>query len=102
MGLDSVEIVLRAEEFFNIAISEAEAAQVRTLGDCSVLICGLLGVVPLKRPVTPNNLPIITEWKKSAVFLRRAVHLPPPAEVMPWSPGSVWNCLVAISWTSRG
>ena len=58
MGLDSVEIVVRAEAFF-------------------VLICELLGVEPLKDPVTPNNLPIITEWKKSGLLFRKAVHLDP-------------------------
>ena len=102
MGLDSVEIVLRAEEFFNIAIGDGEAAQVRTVGDFYVLICELLGVVPLKDPVTPNNLPIITEWTKSGLFFRKAVHLPPPAEVMPWSAESVWNCLVAIFVDQQG
>ncbi len=30
MGLDSIEIVLRTKAFFNIAISDGEAAQVRT------------------------------------------------------------------------
>ena len=102
MGLDSVEIVLRAEAFFNIAISDNEAAQVRTVGDFYVLICELLGVEPLKAPVTPNKLPIITEWKRSGLLFRKAVHLPPPTEVMPWSSESVWNCLVAIFVDQQG
>lgn len=58
--------------------------------------------MPLKDPVTPKNLPIITEWKKSGLFFRKAVHLPPPAEVMPWSAESVWNCLVAIFVDQQG
>jgi hypothetical protein len=82
MGLDSVEIVVRSEAFFNIAISDGEAAQVRTVGDFYVLI--------------------ITEWKKSGMLFRKAVHLPPPTEVMPWSPESVWNCLVAIFVDQQG
>jgi hypothetical protein len=101
MGLDSVEIVVHAEAFFNIAISDGEAAQVRTVGDFYVLICERLGVEPLKDPVTDNNLPIITEWKSGLLF-RKAVHLPPPTEVMPWSPESVWNCLVAIFVDQQG
>ena len=77
-------------------ISDAEAAQARTVGDFYALICELLGVVPSKNPVTSNNLPTITEWQKSAMFFRKAVHLPPPAGVMPWSAESVWNSLVTI------
>ncbi len=102
MGLDSVEIVVRAEAFLNIALSDGQAAQVRTVGDFYVLVCELLGVEPWKDPVTPNNLPIITEWKKSGLFFRKAVHLPPPTEVMPRSPESVWNCLVAIFVDQQG
>lgn len=102
MGLDSVEMVLRAEEFFNIEIGDGEAAQVRTVGDFYVLICGLLGIVPLKDPVTPDHLPIITEWKESWLFFRKAVHLPPSADVRPWSPENVWNCLVSIFVDQQG
>jgi hypothetical protein len=101
MGLDSVEIVLRTEEFFEIAISDDDAAKVRTVGDFYVLVCRLLGLVPLTEPVTADHLPVITEWKKSG-FFRKAIHLPPPSGVKPWSPESVWNCLVAIFVDQQG
>jgi hypothetical protein len=76
MGLDGVEIILRAEEFFDIAINDDAARQVQTVGDFYILICGLLNVAPSKDPVTSLSLPIVTECKKSALFFRRAVHLP--------------------------
>jgi hypothetical protein len=102
MGLDSVEIVLRTEAFFSIAISDDQAAQVRTVGDFYNLICRLLGIPPNENPVTPDDLPVITEWKKSGLFFRRAVHLLPPAEVTSWSPETVWSCLVAILVDQQG
>lgn len=96
MGLDSVEIVLRAEELFAVDISDEQAATVRTVGDFYQLICAQLGVTPLESPVTSGELPIITERKKTFAFLERHTPLPPPPDVLPWSPQSVWDCVVTI------
>lgn len=51
MGLDSVELVLRAEELFVITIEDEEAAAVRTVGEFYHLICRKLNVSPLPSPV---------------------------------------------------
>ena len=42
MGLDTVEIVLWAEKEFGIAITDADAGEVSTVGDFSQLIYNLL------------------------------------------------------------
>jgi hypothetical protein len=96
MGLDAVEIVLRTEEFFVITIEDDEAAAVRTVGDFYKLICTKLNVSPLKSPVTPAALPTVTEKEKKLVFLSKHTPLPAPPEVLPWSPQSVWDSLVAV------
>jgi acyl carrier protein len=46
MGLDSVELVMRAEEEFNITIEDSEAEQVRTVGDFYRLILNKLDLRP--------------------------------------------------------
>jgi hypothetical protein len=94
MGLDAVELVLRTEEFFVISIGDDEAASVRTVGDFYNLICTKLDVSALQSPVTPANLPMVTE--KVFLFLQKQTPLPAPPEVLPWSPQSVWNSLVAV------
>ena len=96
MGLDAVEIVLRAEDLFVIEIGDDEAATVRTVGDFYQLICGKLGVPPLRSPITSEELPVITSREKAFLFLSRRTPLPAPAEVLPWSPQSVWDCVVAV------
>jgi hypothetical protein len=96
VGLDSVELILRAEELFSIAVSDEEAARVRTVGDFYVLICTKLDIRPLESPVTPLGLPIVTEREKVFLFLSRHKPLPAPPEVLPWSPQSVWECLIAV------
>jgi hypothetical protein len=96
MGLDVVEIVLRTEEFFVIHIEDDEAASVRTVGDFYNLICAKLDVPPLQNPVTPANLPKVTEKEKVFLFLQKQMPLPAPPEVLPWSPQSVWDSLVAL------
>lgn len=48
MGLDAVEIVLRTEGVFTVAISDEEAGEVRTVGDFYVVICQKLGLPPLR------------------------------------------------------
>jgi len=96
MGLDGVEIVLRTEELFVIAINDDEAAMVRTVGDFYQLICAKLGVPPLQSPCTSENLPVITHHEKIFLFLSRDTPLPAPPDVLPWSPQSVWDCMVAV------
>lgn len=46
MGLDAVELILRAEEEFNITIEDSEAERVRTVGDFYQLILTKLDVWP--------------------------------------------------------
>ena len=96
MGLDAVEIVLRVEDFFVITIGDDEAAAVRTVGDFYNLICTKLDVPPLRLPVTSYKLPIVTEKEKQLLFFYKHTPLPAPQEVLPWSPQSVWDCLVAV------
>ncbi len=96
MGLDAVEIVLRTEELFAIAINDEEGASVRTVGDFYKLICTKLNVVPLSSPATSPRLPKITHEEKGFLFFSRQTSLPAPPEVLPWSPQTVWDCTVAI------
>jgi hypothetical protein len=96
MGLDAVEIVLRAEEFFVISIRDDEAAAVRTVGDFYNLICAKLNVPALESPVTSATLPTVAQKEKTLLFLYRSTPLPAPPEVLPWSPQSVWDSLVAV------
>ena len=96
MGLDSVEIILRTEELFAIGITDDEAKRVRTVGDFYQLVCAKVGVAPLQYPVTCGQLPVITRREKSFLFLTRHTPLPAPPDVLPWSPQSVWDCIVAV------
>ena len=96
MGLDAVEIVLRTEELFAIAINDDEGPTVRTVGDFYKLICTKLAVIPFSSPVTSARLPKITHEEKGFLFFSRQTSLPAPPEVLPWSAQSVWDCMVAI------
>jgi acyl carrier protein len=102
MGLDAVEIILRTEDLFVVAISDDEAASVRTIGDFYKLICAKLNLTPIQTPLTSANLPTITDKQKSFLFLNRHTPLPAPPEVLPWSSQSVWDCLVAIIVDQQG
>jgi hypothetical protein len=102
MGLDALEIILRAEELFGITIGDDEAAAVRTVGDFYNLICSKLNVTPLPSPITSADLPEITYKKKTFLFLSKHTSLPAPPEVLPWSPQSVWNTLVAVFVDQQG
>lgn len=102
MGLDAVEIVLRAEELFAINIQDDEAAAVRTVGHFYEVICAKLIVTPLHSPVNSAELPTITHKEKTLLFLYKHTPLPAPPEVLPWSPQSVWDCLVAILVDQQG
>jgi len=96
MGLDSVEIILRVEELFAIQIGDEESGSVRTVGEFYDLICSKLHLHPSRSPVTSEVLPVITQREKLFLFLTRQTPLPAPAEILPWSPQSVWDCLVAV------
>jgi hypothetical protein len=96
MGLDAVEIVLRTEDLFAITLSDEEAAAVRTVGDFYRLICTKLDVKPLSSPITSAKLPIITRKEKKNWFLQTHTPLPAPPEVLPWTPQTVWDTLVAV------
>jgi len=102
MGLDAVEIVLRTEELFVITIGDDEAAAVRTVGDFYNLICSKMNVTPLQSPVTSAELPRITHKEKKFLFLSTHTPLPAPPEVLPWSPQSVWDALVAVFVNQQG
>ena len=102
MGLDYVEIVRRTEEFFAIAIGDDEAGAVRTVGDFYKLICAKLDVIPFESPATSTKLPTVTEKERTLLFLQKHTPLPPPSEVLPWSPQSVWDSLVVIVADQQG
>ena len=102
MGLDAVEIVLRAEEFYSTTFTDHEAAQVRTVNDFYKLICSKLKLDPLENPQTSAKLPSVSEEEWRFLFLRKSTPLPPPSEVLPWTPQSVWDTLVAILVDQQG
>jgi hypothetical protein len=102
MGLDAVEIILRAEELFNIEIGDEEASTIETVGDFYELICSKLQLSPLQSPATSEQLPTITQHDKLLRFLSRPIPLPAPKEVLPWSPQSVWDCVVAVFVDQQG
>ena len=76
MGLDAVEIVLRTEELFVIAINDEEAAAVRTVGDFYSLICTKLHVISLSSPVTSARLPEITREEQGFLSSPDKRHCP--------------------------
>jgi len=69
---------------------------IRTVGDFYKLICGKLEVSPLQSPITSDTLPVVSEKEWSFLFLQKRAPLPAAPEVLPWSPQSVWDSLVAI------
>ena len=96
MGLDAVEIVLRTEDLFGLHIEDSEAAAVRTVGDFYRLLCSKLNVTPLPSPITSVELPIITRKEKARFFGHTRTPLPAPPELLPWSPQTIWDALVAV------
>jgi acyl carrier protein len=102
MGLDAVEIVLRTEDLFAITLDDDEAAAVRTVGDFYRLICTKLDLAPLSSPITSAELPIITRKEKKLFFLPIYTPLPAPPEVLPWTPQTVWDTLVAVFIDQQG
>jgi hypothetical protein len=102
MGLDAVELILRAEELFVITMEDDEAAAVHTVGDFYDLICSKLQLTPLQSPVTSAELPKITHKEKKFLFLSTHTPLPAPPEILPWSPQTVWDALVTIFVDQQG
>jgi acyl carrier protein len=102
MGLDAVEIVLRTEDLFALSFTDEEAAAVRTVGDFYTLICSKLDVPQLPAPITSATLPVITQKEKLSFFRQRHTPLPAPPELLPWSPQTVWDALVAIFVDQQG
>jgi len=102
MGLDAVEIILRTEELFAIAIGDDEAGAVRTVGDFYNLICAKVDVTPIPSPVTSKILPAFTHTERKFFFLYSDTPLPAPPEVLPWSSQSVWDCMVAVFVDQQG
>ncbi|MDP9049563.1 MAG: hypothetical protein M3O31_02420 [Acidobacteriota bacterium] len=87
---------MRTEELFVITIGDSDAASIRTVGEFYNLVCAKLNVTPLQSPVTSTELPTITHKEKKFLFLSTHTPLPAPPEVLPWSPQSVWDTLVAV------
>jgi hypothetical protein len=102
MGLDAVEIILRAEELFAIDIGDEEAAKVETVGQFYELICSKLHVSLLQSPVTSEVLPVITHREKVFLVLNRHTPLPAPADALPWSAQGVGDCVVAVFVDQQG
>ena len=90
------------EELFVITIEDDEAAAVATVEAFYNLVCRKLNVTPLQSPVTSEKLPTITHKEKKFLFLSTHTPLPAPPEVLPWSPQSVWDALVAVFVDQRG
>jgi hypothetical protein len=61
-----------------------------------------MNVTPLQSPVTSAELPTITHKEKKFLFLSTHTPLPAPPEVLPWSPQSVWDALVAVFVDQQG
>ena len=71
-------------------------------GDFYNLICRKMSVTPLQSPVTSEELPTITHKEKKFLLLSKHTPLPAPPEVLPWSPQSVWDALVAVFVDQQG
>jgi hypothetical protein len=61
-----------------------------------------MSVTPLQSPVTSEELPTITHKEKKFLLLSKHTPLPAPPEVLPWSPQSVWDALVAVFVDQQG
>lgn len=84
MGLDTVEIVLRTEETFNITLPDYECSQVITVGDLYRLV-----LRKLELPyVAPKEL-------EAGEHGRNRSHLRMPSLSL-WSPPDVWITLRGI------
>jgi acyl carrier protein len=84
MGLDTVEIVLRTEETFNINLPDNECSQVITVGDLYRLVLRKL------------ELPYVRAKEiEAAEYGRNRSHLR-MASLFSWSPPDVWLTLKGI------
>jgi acyl carrier protein len=84
MGLDTVEIVLRTEETFNINLPDDECSQVVTVGDLYRLVLG-----KIELPYTR------ADEIEAAGQGRNRSHLTMPS-LSSWSPPDVWLTLKGI------
>ncbi len=102
MGLDAAEIVLRTKELFVVIIEDDEAATVSTVGNFYDLVCRKLDLTPLQAPVISAKLSRITNKEKAFLLGYKYPPLPASPEVLPWSPQSVWDCLVVVIVDQQG
>ena len=84
MGLDTVEIVLRTEETFNVDLPDDQCSQVITVGDLYRLVLG-----NLKLPYVP------AKEIEAGGHGRNRSHLRMPS-LPQWSPSDVWLTLKGI------
>jgi acyl carrier protein len=83
MGLDTVELVMRAEEVFAINLPVDECERVQTVGDLYRLVCSHLQLTPIESPTLEagrNRLP------------RGVLNLETPR----WTSEDVWSTLVDL------
>ncbi len=102
MGLDPVEIVLRTEELFVITVEDGEAAAVHTVGDFYNLNLSEAGCDAASIPSRLRGASTITHKQKKFLFLSTHTPLPARPDVLPWSPQSVCDVLVAVFADQQG
>ena len=83
MGLDTVELILRCEEVFEVEIPDSKLEEVRTVGEYYNLICNALNLTPIADP-TPDTG---TDRLARGILNLAVVH---------WNPEDVWATLVAV------
>jgi acyl carrier protein len=77
MGLDVVELTLRCEEEFDVALENDRLERVRTVGDLFELICEKLGLPfgpdaprPLRRAFIPPATEPSEGWSRDSVWFK--------------------------------
>jgi acyl carrier protein len=77
MGLDVVELTLRCEEEFDVALENDRLERVRTVGDLFELICEKLGLPcgpDALRPIRRTFVPLATgpseAWTRDSVWIK--------------------------------
>lgn len=86
MGLDAVEIILRCEEVFGIAIPDDEAGQIDTVGQLFELICGKLAL--------PSGTAAPTGFGTNRLTRR--------FQLAPWTREDAWATLIGICCDQMG
>ena len=83
MGLDVVELVMRTEEVFGIAIADEDAEHANSVGKLYEVVCTQLSLPPsTTRPI--------------GISQPRPLRPYPPPPATPWTREEVWATLVAI------